>query len=248
MPPTDIEQSETDQIVDLANLGGLGLDFVPAQAVESAEAVAVSTAFLPRLQVNNGLSALVAEGKAGIGTLALVYTKEKFVDLGKGVAVLALSVRAKALLMPDGGSPIAYYDQKSDDFVKVQKKAEEGTMNGNMFGPEFLIWIPSQNTFATFYFSSDSMRRVAPQLLQIMKKDPNNGAAGLQPAAAKIAPEMVKGKKHTWWVVSCNSESTPLPTPQPGFVKRLKLELEKFNNPPVSEVEQDEAADTSRAR
>lgn len=243
------------ELVDLSNLSALDIgtdEVVSPEVLAQTEAIMTSSAFLPRLQLNASTSKLVTSGQMPVGIFALVYNQTKFVNLGKEVVFVALTFRPKAFLMPKEGSPVSYFDQTTPEFQKVAAKAMEKGMNGNMVGPEFLIWIPSENTFATFYHSSETLRRVAPSVLQIMRKDPNDPNSKLQMAAVRgkmkfIAP---KGSTFQWWGYEAFAESSPLSPAPAWFSTALPEEIQKFKNPPKSEVEPapEAAAGSERAR
>ena len=166
MPDTEIVAVEPISSYD--DLENTGIEFVPEQALSDSKSLATGTAFLPRLQVNAIQSAMVTDGKLKAGEFGLVYSGDKAIDSGKEVVFLAISTRAKALMMPEGGNPIAFYDRSDPMFEKIAHEAAKGGMNGHMVGPEFLIYIPSQDTFALFYHSSKTLQNVASNVLQII--------------------------------------------------------------------------------
>lgn len=246
---TDIVMHEP--ITDLSALAEQEIEFVPDQAIEQVKGVVSSTSFLPRLQVNGSSTELVKKGLMPVGTFGLVWTKEKYLDLGKEVVFMCLSLRSKALFIdPTGKSnPVSYYDTSSEDFARVMAKADMGGMNGNMYGPEFLVWLPNQGEFATFYYSSKTSRNVGPATIQLMRKDKNNPKSGLTAAAIRAKMKFIEGKDFTWWGHEVYPETSALPQPPPDFMDRMMKELKRFNNPPKVEVEMapDQPA-TSRAR
>jgi hypothetical protein len=257
MSETEIEQVH-EPITDLAQLGEQAdISFVPDQAIQQAESVMTATSFLPRIQVNGSSTELVKMGKLPMGTFGLVWSKEKFVDLGKEAVMMVISVRSKALLIPqqgEQGNPVSYYDPQSEDFQRVQAKAlvKNQGMTGAMFGPEFLVWLPNQQTFATFFHSSETSRRIAPSIIQLMRKDKDKPSSGLRPAAIRAKTKFIDPPKasFSWWGHEILPETSPLPAPPEGFGENLRRELEKFNNPPAVEVEvaPQPAAAAGRAR
>lgn len=244
----DIQTSEP--ITDLAGLTTGELEFVPEGVVAKVEEVMTSNSFLPRLQLNSSNTKIVQEGKSAPGIFCLVHTKEKWLDLGKEVVFLAISVRPKALQMPDQGNPVSYYDPKSEDFQKVCAAAAKGGMNGNMFGPEFLIWVPAASTFATFFHASETLRRVAPSIVQLMRSDKNVPTSRAVPAVVRGKMKFIDPPKssYSWWGCVYESESSPIPPFPEGFKENLIKELDKFNHPPKSEVEQATEPATSPGR
>lgn len=215
------------------------IDFGSTEVLAEALSVSTSGGFLPRLQVVGQSSKIVAEAKEGakIGTFAFVKTNDNFVTLGPEVEYLALTLRSKAMIIPDGANPIAYYDVNSDEFKKVRAKADEGGMNGNMYGSEFLIWLPSQDSFGTFYCSNKTLRRIAPDIIQLMKS-----GGGIKPASIRSRTKMIKGEKYTWWGCDIFANNTLMPPPTAtDWVEQVKEQVSRFRNPPKSEVEPVEA-------
>lgn len=241
--------TETNEIVvaepvDLSALGDAGIAFVAEQAATDVAAIVSAAAFLPRLQVNGATTEMVQLQKFNVGTLGLVWNKEQYKELGKELSFLCISMRIKALQMPgamtDTGAkstndkPIAFYDRNSIEFKKVQIEALKGGKNGNMFGPEFLVWIPGANTFATLFCSSPTLRNASPPIIQAMKGDrPKMG-----PAPIRMKTVFITTTANKWWGAVFAAESTPLPNPQSAtWMDDLQVQIAKFINPPKSEVE-----------
>lgn len=217
---------------------------------KDAEAVTKTGDWLPRLQVFGSNTTLVKEGKATMGVFALVYTQEKFLELGKEVPFLSLTFRTKALRIPtDGSAPISYYNRMSDQFKKVVSDSSAPN-SGCMFGPEFMIWLPNPGCFASYFFGNPTLRRVAPALLSLMKiGDGPDGKAIYKPKPALTKIHFIKGQKFSWHGALIQPYSTPLPPPSEEFELTLREEVQKFLNPPESQVEKvEQAQDAGRVR
>lgn len=123
----------------------------------------VRPGFLPRVQVCGGNSKLCQTQKIAVGKLALVRTKEDFVDLGDSVNMIPLTYRFAALDMSDIESVKSYFDPNSAEYKDVQARSEEPD-SGCCYGPQFLIWVPTLKEFATFLFGAKSTRPEARKM------------------------------------------------------------------------------------
>lgn len=188
--------------------------------------------FLPRLQLMTGTSEKCKAGEFPVNNYALVEG-QNFTDLGKNVDVAILSWRPKALEI--GEVIISRYDPKDSEFQRIMEKSNT-PKSGCMFGPEFLIYVGSVGRFATFFCSSKSARREAPNIKNLM--------VGL----GTLGSQKIEKGKYTWYSPQVRACSTPL-AEMPTVVE-LQEQVEKFNNPQESEVERvdDSGEDTGRAR
>lgn len=190
--------------------------------------VSSTSEYLPRLQLCGSNSELVKEGKIGMGHFALVVNKNTFTDLGLEVDVLVVNWRPKALEI--GDEIISLYDPKSDAFQNIKTRSEVQD-SGCMFGPEFLVWIPEIEKFATFYMSSKSARNESPNMRARLRN------------AAKIKSKYIKTKKYSWHGPEVLDTSESLEVPDLNELKEIET---KFMNPPEREVElADEDSDNS---
>lgn len=239
------ELATTNDLPDFAIPADLTL-----QSVSTEDILAVSTAsdFLPRVQIMGSNSTLVQEGKVKQGTHAIVWTADRYQELGAEISFLSLSFRTKALRIPKDGNPISYFDRQSDNFKKVMVDSAVSD-SGCMFGPEFLIWLPVPGCFATYFFGSKTGRRSAPALLTIMTIGEENGHPKFGPKPALSRVQLIRSKTYAWHGSVILPHSTPLPPPGEEFDLNVREVVTKFLNPPESEVEVAEpAAGSSRTR
>lgn len=201
-------------------------NLVSASETDLAQ-VLKSSDYLPRLSVMGSSSDLVKEQKLPIGHMGLIWSNDRFKDLGTSVDVLSLSVRTKAIRLTN--PPMAYFQVDHPEFKKIQAESDLKDSKCS-FGPEFLLWIPSVNELATFHMGSKSARREAPNLVSLMR--PNNEWIV---ASATIKPKYIKGTSYSWHAPSVIPCTTPLAPPED--MDELREQLEKFKNPPVSKVE-----------
>jgi hypothetical protein len=187
-----------------------------------------SSGFLPRVQLMQSTSEQVATGKMRPGVYALVRSKDNAVDLTNEITVLVYSWRPKAIRMSDKDVKV-YYNNKSAEFLQIRKDAEQPN-SGCMYGPEFLIWVPTHKTFATLLMGSATARREASQLLPLVGK------------GALLRSTLIRGKRHNWQgpvITEYSQGFNPENLPSQDL---LNTELNKFNDPPASATEKLENA------
>jgi len=216
-----------DELVKADDLAGLlGIQKYDDAAFDAA---AAGTAYLPRLQLLTSNSKLCKSGAFPTNHYALVRD-QKHDDLGKNVDVLIVVWRPKAL--ETGDAVISCFDPEDAEFVRIQEKSGQKD-SGCMCGPEFLVWIPSVKAFATFFMGTKSARRESANVKARVTK------------SATLGSQLCKNKKFEWFAPECSACSTPFEMPP----KALLMEtVEKFNNPPKSEIEGVSENEESAAR
>lgn len=182
------------------------------------DALQAASAYLPRVQLMTSNSDKCKAGEFPVNNWALVRGQE-YQDLGSEIDVLVCSWRPMALEI--GDAVVTSYDRSSDTFQSIQERADESD-SGCMWGYQFLLWVPSVGTFATFFCGSKSARREAPAVKARM-----DGPATLK------SRKIEKGK-YTWFAPTCHDCSTPFDMPPKADYLR---EMEKFNNPSEQQVE-----------
>lgn len=200
--------------------------------------IAKASDYLPRLQLFGSNSDAVKEGKIGMAHYGVLTSKDgPITDLGTEVEVGILSWRPKALRI--GDQVLAYYNPKNPAFIKVMEDSEIKD-SGCMYGPEYMLWIPKGNCFASFHMSSKTARREAPKLKALM-----NAPVGAGNGLAILKARLITTPQYKWHgpdVLPCTTPLSPLPD-----VEKLNTELQKFANPPEAQVETDVNA-TGRER
>ena len=185
--------------------------------------------YLPRIQLMTSASDKCKDGSFPINHYALVKD-QAFKDVGDAVDVLVLTWRPKALEI--GEEVISVFDPKHPEFMRIQEKSSQPN-SGCMFGPEFLLYIPSQKEFATFFCGSKSARREAPILESLVTKP------------ATLKSRLIDNKKYKWQAPAVVPCSTPFELPTMESIKDV---VSKFNNPPVTSVEIAEEGDGAAGR
>jgi len=187
--------------------------------------------YLPRLQLASANSDLVTDEVVPANDFALVYDKSTADSLGKEVDCIMLDYRAKAL---DTGSdePVSVFDRSHPEFERIKKQSDIKD-SGCMFGPEFLVYIPSVEKFATFFCCSKSLRREARRFRDSMKRP------------ITLFGRKVETPKYKWWIATLKECSTPFALPPKAEIMK---QLEQFQNPPAPEIGErvEDDADTGR--
>jgi len=182
--------------------------------------------FLPRLQVADTNSKICKRKQVEAGNWGLVRNEDDVVDLSNQVDILIIHMRWTAL-DTNGEKPIFSHEKESDTFKTI---ADNSTVkdSGCLWGPEFLVYIPTAKTFATYFCCSITARREAKNIFKLMHK------------AATFKTHFIETKKYSWYgplVVEC---STPLETPPMEEIKKQAL---KFASAESEEVAEDDKRD-----
>lgn len=208
-------------------------DLAPQMDDKQLAAVSASGDFLPRLQLFGGNSDAVKKQQIPIAHYGLVRGKDTIEDLGAEVDVLVVCGRPKALRIADDGTIVTKFDPNDDQFKKIMEDSNIQD-SGCMYGPEFMLYVPDAQSFATFFMSSKTARRVAAAVHQRVRK------------AATLKAELIETKKYSWHGPVCVPCSTPLTPPS---AEDIQAAIKKFMAAKESSVEvAPEAAAGGRAR
>ena len=174
--------------------------------------------YLSRLQLFSGKSDACTEGKIPINHYGLV-DGDDIIDLGSEIIIAVLAARHKA--MCTDGDVQSSYDTTTElfkDFV-VRSWVK---VAGCMYCPEFLVYIPSVDKYATYCMGSKTARREAKKFKPLMSKP------------AKLSSKPIEKGKYKWLgpVIIPSDEVIDIPD-----MKKAELELSKFRNPPKDSVE-----------
>jgi len=186
--------------------------------------------YLARIQLMTSNSDKCKDGSFPMNNYALVKD-QNYVDLGSSVDVLCVAWRPKALEM--GEAVITVFDPSQAEFQRIQEKSSEPN-SGCMYGPEYLLYVPSAKAWATFFMGTKSARREAPALKALLHK------------GATLSSHKIETPKFTWFAPRITKCSTPFELPED--MEELKEQVDKFNNPPVTEIEHVDDSSDARAR
>lgn len=219
----------------------LGNDLVQQSkyGTEVAHTAVAGASFLPRLQLCQASSNLCKKNKVPNGTYAVLRGKDAVVHLlGEETNIFIASWRPRALRFGNG-TVQSFYNPATPGFKKVEVDSQVKD-SGCMFGPEYLVYVPSVNEFCTFHFNNPTMRQSASGML------PNVGKA------VTCRVEFIEKGKNSWHgpvILNC---STPLVLPEDveAFKALLIQHRDKFNNPKESEELEEAPAEgvSDRAR
>lgn len=197
-----------------------------AEAKDSFSLVSTSSSFLPRFMLFAAGSNAVKKEQIGQGRFGIVRSKDDIEDLTKEVPVVVLGWRPKALEI-DGSEVSSIFNPKSTEFKRISEKSEiKGS--GCMFGPEFLLWVPTAVVpcFTTFFMCSKTARREAPNVKSLIGK------------AALLKSVLIETKQYSWF--------GPIATPYSGQIsnmpdlKEIEDQTNRFKNPPENVAEKAE--------
>lgn len=157
----------------------------------------VGVSFLPYLQLFSSGSDAVKEGKIGVAHYGYIEGKEKTItDLGKALLVVPLSYRTKAMKTkntPDG-KPLAFHNHKSKEFLEIRAIADDKNQkdSGCLYGPEFLLWLPEQQKYVTFFMGSPTARNAAVPIHALLPRP------GVLPKAGILTGVLIDNGTHKW--------------------------------------------------
>jgi hypothetical protein len=186
-----------------------------------------SASYLPRVSLLTSNSKDVKSGDVSANIYRFESGDIKTV-LGKTVDIVPLAVRFTAVLTDDGeGNFLSVHTMKaSTDALFQQIKAtseKDGFGSGAMFGPEFLIWVPSLGKFASFFCNNKSARNMAAGIKDLIGK------------AATLSSKMAKNSKFEWYVPAIAESNVPV-TNVPDEAVTVAT-IEKFTSAKGSDLE-----------
>ena len=187
--------------------------------------------FLPYFQLFTSKADAVAEGKIGVGEYGLV--SDGVVNpMGKEVDVVVYTVRNRAFYKDDAGEITVLYDKDDPEYQRIKVMAA-AKVKGAMCGPEFLLWIPSQATFTTFFCGSPTLKR------ECKKFGPYLGGK-----ACTMRQHLIDRGGYKWHgplIGPCSTPPTALPDDE-----AVATQIDCFKNPPqkkAAEKASDDATD-----
>ncbi len=174
----------------------------------------VSTAggsWLPRLQLGGSSSKEVKARRVQMGNHFLV-DGENVTDLGASLDIIVLNWMPKALEIK-GDKITSNFDPKSAEFKRIQ--ALSGVQNsGAMYGPTYLVYIPSIQKFAEYFMSSKTARKESPHVQDNIGK------------GVTLTSHLIEGTDYSWFGPLVAANSTPIQLPPNEDIVAAN---EKFN-------------------
>jgi hypothetical protein len=184
--------------------------------------------YLSRLQLMTSNSAVCKEGKFAVNHYAVIRD-QNFLDAGTEVTVLVIAWRPKAIEM--GAEVISVFDPNHAEFKRIQEASGEKDSQC-MFGPEFLLWLPEQDQFVTFFMGSKSARREAPNLRAYERMQ----------TGAVLKAKKITTPKYTWFAPIVERCTVPFDLPE---AKDIAEQYNTFIKPEARIIEKVDEADAS---
>lgn len=182
---------------------------VQAFAIPQAPAIADdefasmnSGSYLARLSLLTANSEDVKSGEASANTYRYESGDIKK-ELGKTVDVVPIAVRFTAVLTDDGeGNLVSVHTQtpsKDEMFQRIKQISDsQGFGSGAMYGPEFLLWIPSIGKFAAFFCNNKTARNMAGSIRELIGN------------AATMGSKKFDNKKFVWFGPTIVASNVPV--------------------------------------
>lgn len=180
--------------------------------------------FLPRVQLFGKSNSLVGQGKFPVGHFGLVTAKDRQDDMGNQFDCVILNARWKAL-DASAEKPISIFNRSSDEFEEIANRSQEKNSRC-MWGPEFLLWLPKEQAFSTFFLCNTTLRNEAAILRRLIGR------------GATIRSRWIESKQYGgWYGIESFTCTTPLTMPSK---EQIDEEVNKFLSPPEKEIEEEE--------
>lgn len=200
---------------------------VPAVPDETFnQLVGAQNTYSSRLQLFGPNSAAVTEQKIKAGRFAIVNGQD-LTDVGDEVILMPVAIRAKAMDL-SGPRPVIAYDLAGSLFKDIQLRSKTKDSNC-MCGVEFLVYLPNQDTFTTFYLANATLLREAGNM---------KANIGL---AVKVKSKLIKKDKFAWYGIQIASFPTEIAVPEKT---RFESEIAMFGNARDTVLEEEAPATT----
>ena len=192
---------------------------VPQTDTSKVMSVSKNKEYLPRLKLCGSQAGECQRGLVGIGHYALIKSREDVEDIGDDFDVIVLAGRAKAVQLSD--PPIQSFDPECALFKDLQEESTKKDSEA-MYGPEFLVYIPDLQVYATFFLCNPTGRRCAPDVSARMNSGANFGS------------RLIETKKYKWHGPVIKDCGAPLEVPELDMITEVAT---KFLNEKDSKVE-----------
>lgn len=147
--------------------GGL----IPVAQIDEAQLASVreeatASGGLPYLRMYGGKSKEATARKIASGHFGVAQGSSDPEDLGETCDVIIVASRSRAV---DTKNKKNFYNRESAGYQHVKEQSFVQN-SGMIYGPEFLVWIGSVQSFATFHCNSKTLRNIANELLDAVGK------------------------------------------------------------------------------
>lgn len=198
---------------DLAEVNNMLSNFVDEHSRDDAEQLQGEFDFLPYMRLVQGDNCKWRQPPYEFqnGSFSLHTGKTEAEELGNEVDLMFLTWRPLAMNFT-GSKPVGNTDQFSAEFKDWRARAEdpnEDVSEGYQWGYEFLVWLPRERMFATFWFANASGRRFGRyEIIGVKTKQPLLRQK-LTIFSEKIEDKQENGKVRRYIVIkqrACNGE------------------------------------------
>jgi len=202
-----------------------GMPQLPVNEDEFNKEVSVGN-YLPRIQVVDSNSRVCKKKQAEAGSYAFIKSEDDVIDLSNQFDALIIHVRFTAI-DTSGDTPVFCHDKESATYENIVERSG-GTDSGCLYGPEFLLYVPSMKAFATFFCASATARRESKNIYKLIKR------------GATFKTHYIEKGRYSWYgplVIEC---STPMELPDMEEIKKVATEFatDKGNTPEVATGEE----------
>lgn len=208
--------------------GATLVPFVEKTDLAEFKEVSSPSSFLPYVQLLGSNSEKVKDGSFPIGHFALCENQQ-LVDLGDEFITILLAWRPKAMRF--GEEPISVHDPNDPEFQRIKAEALGPNSEGTGFGPEFLLWVPDYERYATYFLGNKTGRREAGNVQTFMGQ------------ACKLKSHLIKTKKYSWHGPQVAEFAGNVKVPDWTEAEEI---VNIFKNPPKSDVESVDAPSRER--
>lgn len=205
------------------------------------------TSFLPRLQLCTAASEVVKNEQVSMNNFAIIPPqKADPIVLGKEVDVLLVNWRIHALDLSDRENIRSSFQPKSELFQEIKATADSKVPNnGCMYGPEYLIYVPQEKMWVTFFMGGETTRNEARNVHSFAyRKDPGEETAKFHVTPITLKSRRIEGKNNTWWSPFATKCSTPFDLP--STEECLSMQQEFLNTKEVTGLEKAEPEEITR--
>ena len=216
----DVAKRNTD-IASTENILG---DVPQKYSKEDAIAVSTNADYDPRIQLFGSNSKECKAGNINIAHWGMVH-EDELVDLGKEAEVLVVCWRPKAMRIAEN-TVNSFFERESPAFQSIMEESKVKD-SGCMYGPEFLVWLPTQEKFVTLFLGSKTARRASKKLLSFLNADT---------PTVKLSSTLIEQGKNSWHGPVFSVVTTPL-TPLPSR-QVIGEKATSFLDPPKDNVEE----------
>lgn len=201
-----------------------------------------SSKFLQRLQFMTASAKLCKKDEFPSNHFAAISgsTAEDHLDLGISVDIHIYAIRSKAVDLTSEAEVQCIFDMALDDkgsptglFMEIIERSED-KIDGNMYGPEFLVYEASTKKWMTFFCSNATLRNESSKFVARVGDN------------ATLIKQFIDTGSFQYNSAKCIDCTTAFELPAPDEVAR---EVEKFKTEKPKLIEKaDEAAQAATSR